>query len=224
MIVEFFGLPGSGKTTAMEKGAKDHPGALTYHSAARSLKENHIRHFRLPEGKTTLWDCFLEYLEITRYLRDKNQLWGWTRIALRYAAPFRFLLRALEICAVYQYCGEQYGDRTVLVDHGMVQNMISLVYPSAVKSEERLKKQLAPLLNTENKYIYLFEDEGVCMKRIRNRKNRHGRLSMIEDDAELLEKLRIQQEMFRACYGILQGICPADGVILLDGKKNPHIY
>lgn len=186
-IIEFYGLPGCGKTTLCE--------AIVHELAAQGKKAcflNDITQF------CTFFNVirqvnFRELIHnIKFYIKNRNE----DSSLIRYFSAYRRLLKYK--CAI-KYSNYDY----VLVEHGIVQSMVSAIYKYDAEYYCDIDCSLRYILyaNDNISYIYCFVDCDTAVRRIicRNRQN-SGRLDKIKDKQVLTREIQKQ-------YGLFEEIC-----------------
>ena len=191
-IIEFYGLPGCGKTTLcnilkesyIKKGYK--VGVLT--DATKQCSFFRIILVLRLSYLTKFFSVFLNYI--------KNH------IPFNYAsAPYKRLM-------IYQ-CVKSFSDYDyVFIEHGVVQSMVSALYgfksPIEILNNPIYKKYLSII--PVDKYVYckITPEKAFERIRIRNRKS-SGRFDQMEDDS-LKELLLTQSFQFGDLDMLLNGL------------------
>ena len=132
-------------------------------------------------------------------ISSKKKIFYWCKLWIMLKASFSFFIRSLEIMALYQFIEEHYKNEIVVIHHGVIQNLISLVYINPIHSIEKFSKYATNIIYKEVCYIHIDINVSDALVRLRNRKNQHGRLPKIKDDKKLLEVLYFQNGIFFYC-------------------------
>lgn len=217
MIIEFYGLPGAGKSTSTNilKERYFHKKKIYYsNDIMEEIQKTKIKHIKTKNRKDIKEHTFSEVIELCMYLKSKKMIINWVKLWLMLKSPFSFFVRALEIMTLYQFCEEHYKDDIILVDHGIAQNLISLVYINPVKSIDKFSKYASNVINKNTYYVHIQIDVDKSLKRLRSRESQHGRLPKIESDEKLLEALYFQNGMFSYCNEMINRIAENKTVVI----------
>ena len=206
MIIEFYGVPGCGKSTAAEIVEKKYLSNRTIYSSyeiIEEIKQKKIKHYRILEKTIPQKPTIKELIELFIYIKDKKAIFYWWKLWVMLKASFSFFVRSLEIMALYQFCEENHTDDIIIIHHGIIQNLISFVYINPIPSIEKFSKYATNIICKEISYIHLGIEVDSALIRLRNRKNQHGRLPKIKSDKKLLEALYFQNGIFYYCDELL---------------------
>lgn len=206
MIIEFYGVPGCGKSTAAEIVEKKYLSNRTIYSSyeiIEEIKQKKIKHYRILEKTIPQKPTIKELIELFIYIKDKKAIFYWCKLWVMLKASFSFFVRSLEIMALYQFCEENHKDDIIIIHHGIIQNLISFVYINPIPSIEKFSKYATNIIFKEISYIHLGIEVDSALIRLRNRKNQHGRLPKIKSDKKLLEALYFQNGIFYYCDELL---------------------
>jgi len=185
-IIEFNGLAGCGKTTLArelkEELIRRGYRAILFGEACHIFKEhpvkNLIRCFELP--------LFLQYIKFFLVIgRKKENTWFIYWVAVR-------------ISIIYRWCLKNGEFDFILCDHGLIQNIISLLGFDELNNSEKFYQCLSSILKAESK-IHMVNCNipiELSSKRIRIRKKNTGRLDVISNDSDLRKLLRITETNF----------------------------
>ena len=206
MIIECYGVPGYGKSTVTEIIENDlltNKKIYSSYEIIEEIQKTKIKHYRLLHKSTLQKYTFKEFIELFFYIKNKKMFLYWCRLWIMLKAPLNFFIRSLEIMALYQFCEENYKSETVVVHHGVIQNLISFVYLNPIYSIDKFAKYACNIIYEQVKYIHIEISVDNALVRLRNRKNQHGRLPKIKDDKKLLEALYFQNGIFYYCDQLL---------------------
>jgi len=206
LIIEFYGVPGCGKSTATEIIEKEYSSKKRIYSSydiIEEIQKTKIRHYRTLKKSAPQKPTLKELIELFIYIKDKKAIFYWCKLWILLKASFSFFVRSLEIMALYQFCEEKYKDDIIIIHHGIIQNLISFVYINPIPSIEKFSKYAANIIYKEICYIHLEIEIDNALIRLQNRKNQHGRLPKIKSDKKLLEALYFQNGIFYYCDELL---------------------
>lgn len=209
MIIEFYGLPGAGKSTSIDilkNKYFSYKKIFSFYDIMQNIQQIKIKHIK-EHG-------FIEFIELIIYLKNKKMIYNWIKLWLMLKSPFSFLMRSLEIMAIYQFCEENYKNDIILVDHGIVQNLISLVYVNKIKSIDTFSRYASNILYRNVYYVHIQANINKSLNRLRTRKNQHGRLPKIQSDIKLMEALYYQNGLFYYCDEIINRIVENKNIII----------
>ena len=184
MIVEFNGLPGSGKTAVSDILCKNlnhagHPSGL-YKDMTYGGSKNKIQKLILVLKEIS----FKELMDLFAVAGSVAH-----RVDLQ---QIRRILIAERICIAYR--NRKNDNRIFVVDQGIVQAMLSIVHTYGIKDEARFLFYTGKILYRYNCfYIDAVCDETMSLRRIRDRNFCGGsRMNSIKNDDALLRELRKQ--------------------------------
>jgi len=206
VIIEFYGVPGCGKSTATDLVEKEYVSKRKIYSSdeiIKEIKEKKLKHYRILGKNTPQKPKISEVLELFMYIKNKKSIFYWFKLWFMIKASYSFFIRSLEIMALYQFCEEKYKDDIIIVHHGIIQNLISFVYINPIQSMERFSKYALNIIDRQVCYIHIGINVDSALIRLRNRKNQHGRLPKIKSDKKLLEVLYFQNGIFYFCDELL---------------------
>ena len=194
MIIEFFGLPGSGKTVNM-KALLDHFGS----DARQVLPERGV----LKNGGLRL----VFSAEFLTFLRLIVGLW------LRKKRKVRYDLRTLyHFSLLYLACMKRRGDESVryyLLDHGLVQSVSSLVWdePGLYAKSSAVLRHFERYFAGSLRFVFTdYADSGELVRRIKTRAY-DVRLKHFADE-EAISVLQAQRQFFaQAAEELKKGFC-----------------
>lgn len=209
-VVEFFGLPGCGKTTLTDY-LIDNPNSAGTPIFGRinQLSEKYRRlSFINKIGVIPFKAWFYSSLFILSVPKIPVKEWKLYR-------SFFY------ITMMYKVSEKTSIPSFILVDHGLFQAAQSVIYShseSLSNRSWRLLMKIASSINIDYAvYCVVSKEESLQRIRIRNRKG-NGRLDMIEDDALLLSHLEQQTHLFDKVHNLMKRL--SNSVILtLDMKE-----
>ena len=204
-----YGLPGCGKTTVRTQlNAADSGYRCCYINdmTARFMKKSLVGKLRaLPLREWwLLLRCLISLPLLPR--REWNIYRGLFVITLAY--------RLRKEVAGYDY---------MVIDHGLVQSTVSLLYGHANSVSEKSAHRLAALLKRLDVefVVYCKMTPELSLDRIRRRNRLHGdgRLDVIADDVELMSSLRIQYGEFETLASTFSKALRHATVINMDDTR-----
>lgn len=208
-IIEFFGLPGCGKTTLCDLlvAQREDDGGRTvrmsdigahYHAASLMTKVQSIP--------------FCTWWLIARLL------FTLPRIPLK---KWRLYRSFFYISMMYNFCHRQRSADYMVVDHGLMQAVVSVMFGHASDLTPRgwqLLRRICTRLGVD-KMVWCDLPVGVSMTRIRKRGRRgNGRLDEIESDEQLLAVLHQQAKFFRKEHDMASQIAGTQTVTINTDK------
>ncbi len=203
MIVEFFGLPGTGKTTYLNMLMARYPQqTVQFFMAKRMLTAAH-----LPMLFSREWVSFF-----TKLLA----LWLGKRRKVKY--DFRVLYDFCRMYLRYMELRGAPGDTVYLSDHGLVQCISSLVWddPRGVTLAQPMLRQIGTYFGQSVQFFCLTEpDDARLDQRMRERRFEVRLKHFAEADA--FRVLDAQRVLFDAAAETLQ---TKDGIPVLDGASS----
>lgn len=208
-IIEFYGLPGCGKSTLLESLVSDTGQTVSFctlHDVGNQFKRASLG-AKLGSVPVACWWYTLCYICSV------------PRIPLRKWKLYRSFFY---ISMLYRFAGKKASSFDYLVvDHGMYQAAISVLYGHAETLSETswkwLKKSVSKLDVDYLVYCNISVATSVSRIRARGRKN-NGRLDMLTSDEELKSVLNKQQALFAHEYDLLP-----DQSYSLDMEPEPQI-
>ena len=72
-------------------------------------------------------------LECVLYTKEFNKIYHWIVLAIRLKTNLHYLTRSIEIVAMYKYFESVHKGEILLVDQGILQNTISLIYLNEIE-------------------------------------------------------------------------------------------
>ena len=195
LILEFNGLPGSGKTTVSERFKELYGEELDID-----------RKFNCYDSGKSGWRCYLSFI----VKGDLIQLFNLVRYSLSLKRPglFMHILRSVYIFSIsYRRFVEQKKEKWMISDQGIVQAVISMCYPQEFKGGKLPEKILKRMFSKYNIVVVnCISDTEISTERILSRKKQtKGRLDKL-DEAQLRKALEIQENSFECVRGILNRI------------------
>ncbi|RJE48974.1 MULTISPECIES: hypothetical protein [unclassified Dehalobacter] len=208
-IIEFNGLAGCGKTTLarelkeelIRRGYRVILFGEAYHIFKEHPFKNIIRCFE--------WPLFLQYIRFFLVIGRKKE----NTLFIYWAA--------LRISLIYRWCLKTGEYNFILCDHGLIQNIISLLGFDQLKHCERFNRCFTSILKAESK-IYIVNCNvpiELSSKRIHIRKKNTGRLDVISNDLDLKKLLRITEINFIAVRNKVKTIQKEWPIIDLETDK-----
>jgi thymidylate kinase len=171
-IIEFNGLPASGKSSVAIKLAEqlenDGYSVCSYSEFKKAQSNNGKLDYQFDKH-------FLKYIkELFLFtLQQKGQPQKWENF-LYSCKDFGFFL----------WVNKQGNYDYILMDQGIIQNMVSIVYDKEMVSQSKVVPIIQIINQLADKYIVIntIIDMGESYSRIRNRKNGHSRIEKMNRD------------------------------------------
>lgn len=198
IFLEFNGIPGSGKTTLsnrviMDMKRKNYP-VESYHEVIKKPNRKNSKHlllylFRIKPGSVKIGYLATMYLITNKKLNHEN----WLRV-ISLVVLFDF----------YQKKGQDCGDEVILVDQGIVQQIISMLYESELIADKYVKK-LIRFAKKKNVGLYVVNvdlDINTSFERLVQRKGNISRIQKLSG-ADAIHTLTIQQNNFNKIREVL---------------------
>ena len=94
MIIDFYGVPGCGKSTATEIVEKEYLSNRKIYSSYEIIKEiqnTKIRHYRILDKTTPQKPKIKELIELFIYIKDKKAIFYWCKLWVMLKTTFSFL-------------------------------------------------------------------------------------------------------------------------------------
>ncbi|WP_303871781.1 AAA family ATPase [Acetobacterium wieringae] len=198
MFLEFNGIPGSGKTTLSNRVIKDMKSKNypieSYHKVIKKptrkkLKDLLLYLLRIKLGSVKIGYLATMYLITNKKLNHENWLRVFSLVVL-----FDF----------YQKKGQDRGDEVILVDQGIVQQIISMLYESELIADKYVKRIIC-LAKKKNLGIYVVNvdlDINTSFERLVKRRGNISRIQKL-NKADAIHTLTIQQNNFNKIREIL---------------------
>lgn len=192
-IIEFNGLAGCGKTT-LARELKDELikrgyRVILFGEAYQILREHPVRNII----RCLKWPLLFQYIRLFLVIGRKEEytLFFYVRyiywVAVRISLVYRWYLKSGEF-------------DFMLCDHGIIQNIISLLGFDELRNCEKINQCLASVLKAESGFYMMNCNVSVeeSWQRIRSRNKTTGRLDVISDDVKLKKLLQITENSFFA--------------------------
>lgn len=209
-IIEFNGLAGGGKTTLARELKKElvkrgyHVVLLgeAYHIFKKHLFKNVLSCLSLA--------LLFKYIKLFFLIGRKEEPQFYFYVRYLYWA-------ALRISLLYRWARNSDFD-FLLCDHGLIQNIISLLGFKELPDCAAVKQSLASILKAESGIYVVNCNVSIeqSKQRIRSRNKHTGRLDVISDEAELEKLLQITAKHFSAVRNIVKKVREEWPLIDLD--------
>ena len=183
-IIEYFGLPGCGKTTECRK--------KIYNLATDIAVASDISKEMGQTNICKLFVCIPWYI----ILPLLHLFIAFPFVGIRNLFFYKMLIKKEFI---YNFIKNKSKYKIVYIDHGMAQSILSLIFCKPTSYSGIIRKNAIDVLkkSRSSKIVYCAVTPEISASRILNRKNHTmGRLDNIYDENTLLEKLRIQHCIF----------------------------
>lgn len=195
-IIEFNGLAGCGKTTLAkelkEELIKQGYRVILFGEACHIFKKHPVKNIIRSFNLSLLIKYIRFFLVIGR--KKENTLY--------------IYWAAIIVSMIYRWCLKIGEFDFLLCDHGLIQNIISLLGFKDFKNSVKKEKCLASILKAESK-IYMVNCNvpiGLASERIRCRKKTTGRLDVINNDQDLKKLLQITEINFFTVRNFVESI------------------
>ncbi len=198
IFLEFNGIPGSGKTTLSNRVIMDMKNKNylieSYHQVIKKPTRKNSRHlllylFKIKPGSFKIGYLAAMYLITNKKLNHEN----WLRV-ISLVVLFDF----------YQKKGQDCGDEIILVDQGIVQQIISMLYESELIADKYVKKLIC-FAKKKNLGLYVVNvdlDINISFDRLVQRKGNISRIQKL-NEADAIHTLTIQQNNFNKIRKII---------------------
>lgn len=194
-IVEFCGIPGTGKTSIKTQLEEKYQGKVVSEIEIKKLIPNRNLKLVLFYIKPKNFVYFiLTLLLLLRNIANTRQ-------------NFHFFVKIL-LMNFYksQFISHKISKQYFFIDEGIIQALVSMWYNQEMKKSYMLKKILLYSYQNSNELIcYCKIEEQTAKNRIRARNKMQGRLDKIKQDEELLKILKVQKENFLVILEMLKG-------------------
>ena len=202
MILEFFGLPGSGKTVNMKELLRH------YGSGARQI---------LPDRKV-LKGGGLRLVFTAEFFAFSAMIWGlWLRKKHKVRYDLRTLYHFSLLYLSLMKARRDHGVRFDVLDHGFVQSVSSLVWdePKLYEKSKALFRHIERYFKNGITFIFTdYADNHVLVERIKTREY-DVRLKHVPDE-EAEQVLQTQRRFFAMAAAELKGAFP---LLPIDSDK-----
>ena len=192
VIIDFYGLPGCGKTTLCKELIRQSPETIIdVESIWLSYwKQSWLKRLsEIPLSKIVkLLVLFLKSPKLSK--KERNIYWG-------------FIIHILS----YNHF-KRTNYRVLVSDNGLVQDIVSLFYKKESRFSEKHVKAFSNLImKYDNLYqVYCDIPVRLSLERIRTRNRNKGRLDLIEDNDSLENALAVQSDFFLKMNKLLNSI------------------
>lgn len=202
MIIEFSGLPGSGKTTTVK-------------ALMKSLEDKGYECIEPVRKKR-----FFRYLDYFRFdnLKLRYFLFLFSKKYIHFKDFIYFSNWFLDFYNYYKSNNTISNNRIILVEQGLLQLLISISFTKRMTDSNDIKN----ILHYINKkgvvfsIIYCFSDIETVYYRLRERGISGRRIDSM-DEASMKDALRIQEQNFSLLYDCTKS--EFDSVLILDAKE-----
>ena len=204
-IIEFYGLPGCGKTTLRSNlllSLSKHAGSIQDVMTLYKHESFFYRLFHLPIKQ---W-CLLSIFLIMMPQKRKN-----TKSA--YVALYYKVL-------AYAYCASKSPFDFIVVDHGIVQQLGSILHNMDYKLSDKSMKRVLLFLNSikNSIFVYCQISSELSLSRIRARKRDGGRIDAVMNDTnQALYYLEKERMLFNKISDSLY-----NDKVIIDMSKSPE--
>lgn len=187
IIIEFNGIPGSGKSTTMYEMKKKLKEIKIKEISPQRIIAQDVSYKEILFSKE-IREAFIIFLRILLLVSPlTKERWRFMQLTFRYWCGVRKLgmekPRQTEVC---------------ILEQGIIQGFVSIAYQGKIRDEEKYCRYIGRLMESLN-YVLCINcnvDIETAKKRLKNRKLSGGRLYQIKSDKELEEILLHQKEQF----------------------------
>lgn len=187
IIIEFNGIPGSGKSTTMYEMKKKLKEIKIKEISPQRIIAQDVSYKEILFSKE-IREAFIIFLRILLLVSPlTKERWRFMKLTFRYWYGVRKLgmekPRQTEVC---------------ILEQGIIQGFVSIAYQGKIRDEEKYCRYIGRLMESLN-YVLCINcnvDIETAKKRLKNRKLSGGRLYQIKSDKELEEILLHQKEQF----------------------------
>lgn len=204
-IIEFNGLPGTGKTTIAE-------------ALMDQMQEKGKRCIKtLPDKgliKSILYSLLHPSCLILIYLLNRLQKQNQS-----FSQKFSSAYLVLHYYQMYMKCERSNSADYLIIDQGIIQALISMAHLAEMHASATMGKIARTILsNVSFLEVDCMINKDIAFERIRNRKSAGSRLESL-DDVSLKSAYRVQAGNFRVVRSLF-GECSSHNVISLDTSDN----
>lgn len=209
MIIEFNGLPGTGKTTIAThlKKMLDEAGIHNEFYGripCYSKKENF--NLALKYGKKFSFEFFKFVL-----CRDWNVTKNRIKIAISVIAYYNFYFR----------CNKEKTPQVLLIDQGIIQGLISVAHTDEIKKKKRIDKIIKTIKNLDIRYISSIANAEISKERLVHRENGGSRFDKM-NEIEREKNLYAQQKNFEIIRSSINEVIDSKYLIEIDTSIEPQ--
>lgn len=210
IIIELYGLPGCGKTTLRDFLVQEPNGNVSY-SLMTELSQQYRKLSLYRKFKfipICIWFCLLRFFLSMPLLSPKEWVF--------YKVLFKLSL-------IYNYSKYAVGLDYIVIDHGIIQAVVSLMNGKIDHLSETQMKHFQQIIRKLPfiYFVYCSLPVEESLVRIRIRKRNHGRLDVIQNDNNLREMIAKEYVIFRSFF---QGLDSINNIIsqCIDSSKSPE--
>lgn len=204
-IIEFYGLPGCGKTTISK---------LLCESLAEEFSLEVVR-----PGKTKVIDDY-SLLCLPKYWTNVSRLFNFVRLYKTKKHP-RIVLQPERYRHIYHRYLKSNATGFFVVDQGIIQSLISISYLDTLPDSEQLSSYVSSLNNLPILLVYCKCDTTISKQRMKDRVKGGSRLEQLDDEC-FEQAVQVQSSNFKKINSILNDKCDSIQVMSIDTTKDPQ--
>lgn len=211
MVIEFNGLPGTGKTTVSHV-----LGQLLEASGIRCAYTYELQESKLKRYFSYLYDGSIVVAYLVKKIIDdiKPERPERNKMIFLVVKYYRMYLNYKKLCE----------NEILIIDQGIVQALISIAYNDHITSSKGVENLFRYLKKKKITFLCVNcnTDSLLSFERIKKRNQKGGRLDVL-DGQELVQILDLQKENFEMIRECIYKINGRDTSINIDTNNEPHI-
>lgn len=204
-IIEFYGLPGCGKTTI-----------------SHMLSKELVNNYSCEVGSLPKYSAFKDYSLLLDYnhWRNLSKLFGFANVFNNKRHP-RIVIQPERYVNIYSHFLNAVPEGYLVVDQGIIQGLISISHVDKIIASGDLESFIKSIDNIPILLVYCRCDMSVAKQRMKERFSGGSRLEHLSD-ADLYHAVQIQQSNFVTINDILKRVCKKVTVVSIDTTSEPE--